>query len=97
MSLEDEKKEAEADGAKLVKNSGRGMVKGDAHLGNHLIDYKHYSKQYSVSVKNWKKVRDDAIREGFMIPVLSVILDGDIKLAVIDWEYFMELIDEGEE
>ena len=88
---EREAREAKEDGAKLVKNSGRGMVKGDAHLGQYLIDYKFYAKQYSVSIKNWKKVKEDAINEGYKVPVISIVLGDSTKLAVLDWERFMEL------
>jgi hypothetical protein len=96
MDINDrEAEEAEKDGAKLIKNSGRGMRKGDAHLDNYLIDYKFYAKQYSVSEKNWDKVREDAINEGFMDPVISVVLGSGTKLAVIDWNHFMR-IKEGE-
>ena len=34
-----EKEEIKRDGAKAVKNSGRGMRKGDAMRNNFLIDY----------------------------------------------------------
>ena len=88
---EREAEQAKIDGATLIKNSGRGMRKGDAHLDNYLIDYKFYAKQYSVSEKNWDKVREDAITEGFMDPVIAVVLGSGTKLAVVDWDHFMRI------
>jgi hypothetical protein len=49
-------------GAKAVKNSGRGIQKGDATLYPFLIDFKEYSDSFSVSRTNWAKISTDAIK-----------------------------------
>jgi len=90
-----EKREAKMDGARAVKNSGRGMLKGDASIGSALIDYKHYSNSFSISKKNWQKHCNDASDENYDMGMYSVILgeeDGtEVKVAIIDWEWFMYL------
>jgi hypothetical protein len=79
-----EKSEAARDGAILQKNSGRGKhAKGDAILGPFLLDYKEYTRSYSLSIKSWSKICTDALTAGGLIPALKVILtDGDNKARV---------------
>lgn len=88
-----EKKSAKKDGAKLVKNSGRGFVKGDATLGSFCIDYKHpnvITKQFTIKVGDWLKHSRDAWNQG-MEPVVVPVLDG-AKLAIVDWELLKDMI-----
>ena len=47
MPKRTEKEEIKKDGAQGVKNSGRGMMKGDAKLGKFLVDYKHNGKTFT--------------------------------------------------
>ena len=90
-----EKEEIKRDGAKAVKNSGRGMRKGDAMKNKFLIDYKHCEKSHTVSVVNWRKHAKDAWNENYKHPLLCLVL-GDSsqhKLAVIGWPVFLELVE----
>ena len=88
-----EKEEIKRDGAKAVKNSGRGMRKGDAMKNNFLIDYKHCEKSHTVSLVNWRKHAKDSWNENYKHPLLCVVLgkDSERKLAVIEWSVFTEL------
>lgn len=87
---EQEKREARMDGATLVPNSGRGFRKGDAVLDDWLIDYKHNNVTFSITVKNWRKHKKDAWNDGRKEPVYKVVLEDDVKVAVIDWEHFLD-------
>lgn len=91
-----EKSEARRDGSRLQKNSGRGKYqKGDAILGDFLVDYKEYVKSFSISQASWAKVCTDAIQMK-KLPVLKLILgEGNKKtrVAVIEWSVFEELIE----
>ena len=90
-----EKEEIKRDGAKAVKNSGRGMRKGDAVRNNFLVDYKHCEKSHTVSVTGWRKLAKDAWNENYKHPLLCMVLgeDSQHKLAVISWPVFLELVE----
>ena len=90
-----EKEEIKRDGAKAVKNSGRGMRKGDAMRNQFLIDYKHCEKSHTVSVVNWRKLAKDAWNEHYKHPLLCLVLgdNSQHKLAVIEWPVFLELME----
>lgn len=79
------------DGAKAVKNSGRGLVKGDAKLAPFLLDYKEYEKSISVSTAMWQKLSSDAWEQGHQEPCLALVFGDGTRLAVIDWNLFMEM------
>jgi len=89
-----ERREIERDGATPQKNSGRGRhQKGDAILGDYLVDYKETGKGVTVNRTMWAKVCTDAMRHK-KEPVLKVVIgDGrsHLRLAVISWEEFEEL------
>jgi hypothetical protein len=91
-----EKEEAKRDGAKPVKNSGRGYRKGDATLGDFVLDYKHNGSSFNLTRKNWIKMRKDAWNSNYKHPCISVVLgeDSDVKVAIIEWELFKQLISE---
>ena len=90
-----ERGEAKRDGAKLQKNSGRGKIqKGDAILGDFVVDYKEYSESISISKKIWAKVCTDAFKVSTSKhPILKLILGADkpIRLAVVEWSLFEEM------
>lgn len=90
----DEKSEAKRDNAKPVKNSGRGIKKGDAEYHNFLLDYKHNGSSFTLTRKAWLKMKKDAWNSNYKYPCISVVLgeDSDTKVAVIDWEVFKELV-----
>ena len=90
-----EKEEAKRDGAKQVKNSGRGFRKGDAVMNKFVIDYKHNGKSFSLTREGWIKLRKDAWKSTYKHPCLSIVLgpDSDVKVAIIEWDVFKELIE----
>lgn len=85
-----EKREAKRDGAQLVKNSGRGFQKGDAKTDRFLIDYKFNEKSFSLTLKNWIKLQQQAWKEGQRLPIISVVFDERTKLAIVPWEIIEE-------
>lgn len=88
--------EIKRDGATPVKNSGRskGINKGDAILEPFLVDYKEYSKSFSINSDFWAKICTDAIHNGRRIPALKLVM-GDQKktrLWVIGDDMFHEML-----
>lgn len=94
----DEKQEIKRDKAKAVKNSGRGLKKGDATFHNFLLDYKHNGTSFTLSNEAWMKMRKDAWRSNYRYPCISVVLgaDSETKVAIIDWDVFTDLIEGSE-
>ena len=90
-----EKKQAKKDGAKLVKNSGRGHHKGDASIPGFLIDYKFNAKSFTLNSENWEKHRSDSWKEDRKSPLIIVCFEDGSKVAMIEWEELKFLI-EGE-
>lgn len=93
-----EASEIKRDGAKAQKNSGRGKYqKGDAVWKNFVVDYKEYSKSFSLNKQSWSKICTDTFKVGRdKHPVLKVILGENnekIRLAVIEWYLLEELIE----
>lgn len=90
-----EQEEAKRDGARLQRNSGRGKyAKGDAIWRGYVVDYKEYSKSFSVSKDVWAKVCTDTFKVSISYnPCIKVILgDTDrVRLAVIEWDRLVEL------
>ena len=74
MPKRTEKEEIKKDGAQGVKNSGRGMMKGDAKLGKFLVDYKHNEKTFTLTRVAWRKMRKDAWNSQYKHPCISVVM-----------------------
>lgn len=97
-----EKIEAGRDGAKLHRNSGRGVVeKGDATLGPFTVDYKEYTESFGVSRKVWAKCTLDAIKMRAK-PALRLVLSGrereiPLRVWVIGDDMFKEMLEAWEE
>ena len=93
-----EKEEARRDSAKPVKNSGRGLKKGDATMGEFIIDYKHNGKTFTLTRDAWVKLRKDAWNSNYKHPLISVVLgeDSDVKVGIIEWHLLKELIEGSE-
>lgn len=93
-----EKEEIKKDKAKAVKNSGRGIRKGDAVLNKFLVDYKHNGKSFTLNLKSWVKMRKDAWNSNYRYPCISVVLgeNSETKVAIVDWEVFRELVEGSE-
>jgi hypothetical protein len=100
-----EKKIIDKIGAMPVKNSGRGMMKGDykyhGQKNKYIGDVKE-GKSFDLSEKSWAKIRADAMQHGIQYQpmILRVFSDGTM-VACIDWyileelEYFDEFMKEG--
>ncbi len=82
-------------GATPVKNSGRGLRKGDGKLFPFLVDVKEYTKSFSVSRGVWAKLSVDAISNGKMLPALLLCLrekdDPPLRLWVVGEKAFLEM------
>ncbi len=79
------------DGGKLIPNSGRGRLKGDSIIGPFLNDYKENTSTYTLTKKAWLKHASDAWEQGHREPLVSVVLDGEVRVAIIDWDTFTEM------
>lgn len=92
-----ERGEAKRDGARLQKNSGRGKYqKGDATWRGFLLDYKEFSKSFSLSKDVWAKVSTDAFKTpGGLRPAIKLVLGSEYKtrLAILEWDRLEELLD----
>lgn len=79
-----EESEVKRDGARATKNSGRGQYqKGDAFLDIFTVDYKEFSKTFSLSRQVWSKICMDAMRNKQTEPALKVILgEGNRKIRL---------------
>lgn len=90
-----ERGEASRINAKLQKNSGRGKVqKGDAIWKNYLLDFKEFSKSFSITQDVWAKVVTDTLRvDRSKSPAICLVLDGKTRLAIIEWSEFERLVE----
>ncbi len=90
-----EKAEAKRMGAKLNKNSGRGMRKGDGTWRNFLVDWKFANKSFTLNKSVWAKVVTDTLKsDREKNPALIIVLgEGNqtVRLAIIEQEVLEEL------
>ena len=90
-----EKAEAKRMGAKLTKNSGRGMRKGDGTWRNFLVDWKFAKKSFALNKDVWSKVVTDTLKsDREKNPALIIVLgEGNqtVRLAIIEQEVLEEL------
>lgn len=88
-------------GAKAVKNSGRGLMKGDCILEPFLIDIKEYANSFSVSRDNWAKLQADAIQNGRRQPMFYLSLgkqdETPLRVWVISDQMGREMLEAWEE
>ncbi len=82
--------------AKLVANSGRGFKKGDCSTEELLIDFKETeARSYSIKLSGFRKHQKDAWREGKEAAIVVCFeQDNGRLLAIIDWHYLQELMDD---
>ena len=89
--------EIKRDGATPVKNSGRGLHKGDATLEPFLVDYKEYGKSFGVTQEIWAKISTDSIKNGRRQPALKLVIgrEGEprTRLWVIGDTMFHEMLE----
>jgi C1A family cysteine protease len=85
---------ARRDGATIIKNSGRGEIKGDAKKGPLWIDYKFTDKKsFALNKAEFAKLSSDAFKQS-LEPVIAVIFDSTTRMAIMDWGYVLELHEE---
>ena len=94
-----ERSELKRAGLKAHKNSGRGMVKADGSDDEFVVDVKEYSKSFSITQDNWAKIVTDTMKVSrAKNPALMLVIgEGNkkIRLAVIEWNVFEELRNNG--
>ena len=87
--------EAKRMGAKLTKNSGRGMKKGDGTWRNFLVDWKFAKKSFTLNKDVWAKVVTDTLMsDREKNPCLIIVLgEGSqtVRLAIVEQEVLEEL------
>lgn len=93
-----ERGEAKRIDAKLQKNSGRGRIhKGDATWKNYVLDFKEFTKSFSITQNIWAKVVTDTLKvDRSKSPVIYLVLDGKTRLAIIEWSEFERLVENDE-
>lgn len=94
-----ERGESKRIGAQQHKNSGRGNKKGDATWNNYVVDFKEYSKSFSLSQDVWAKAVTDCMKvDKTKSPAIIVILgEGNrkVRLAVIELDELERLTENG--
>jgi len=92
-----ERGEAKRIGARLHKNSGRNYTKGDASWRDYVIDFKEFTKSFSITQNVWAKVVTDTLKvDRSKSPAIMLVLDGKTRLAIIEWSEFERLVDNDE-
>lgn len=86
--------EAKRIGAKIHKNSGRGMVKGDMSNDDFVIDAKFAKKTFTISRDVWGKICTDALRQdsGKSPMLLLIVGEPPIRLAVVEYDVLEDLM-----
>lgn len=91
-----ERGEASRIGAKLHKNSGRGVVKGDMSWQGFVVDAKEYSQSFGLSQAVWAKICTDTMKvDRQKSPMLLLTLGtgtNKVRLAVIELDVLEELV-----
>lgn len=84
-------------GAKVHKNSGRGMIKGDGSLDEFVVDVKEANKTFTLSQDVWAKICTDAMKvDRNKSPMLQLVIgEGSrkVRLSVVEWSVQEELIE----
>lgn len=85
---------ARKDKAELIKNSGRGMRKGDATFLNCKVDYKFTeAKSFSLNIDKFKNHEKDSYREGYEGCFVVVFENyNDKQVAIIDWDLLKDIL-----
>lgn len=101
QSKKQENRIAKEINAKVTIASGAlDFQKADVRNDEFLIEAKTTAKDfYSLNVKTWEKIKDQAIKDGLRIPLMCVDLeDGKHSIAILNsldlWGLFNEVIDE---
>jgi len=92
-----EKDIAKKIGADLIKNSGRGSIKGDMKWKNFIIDAKE-GKSLQLNESVWGKICADTLTHGSdKDPMILRELPSGVKLAVIEFSVLKRLVSDCEE
>ena len=67
-------------------------MKGDGTWEEFLVDVKEANKTFTISKQTWGKVCKDALTHREKDPMLLVVLDGNTRLAVIEFEVLERLM-----
>ena len=91
-----ERAETKRLGARPIKNSGRGIKKGDATWENFTVDFKEYPKGFTINQNNWAKAVTDALKNGNDPAIIVVLGEGNKKtrLAIVELSLLEQLIEE---
>lgn len=93
-----ERSEAKKHGHTPHKNSGRGMVKGDSHNDEFVIDYKFAEKSFTLNKDVWAKVVTDSLKsDKTKSPALMLVLgsgQNTVRLGIIEWYELERLTDD---
>lgn len=86
-------------GAKPVKNSGRGMHKGDGTLGPFLVDIKEGQKSVTFNEDMWAKIGADSIQNGLRQPLIVMSFGGTktVRVWAMSEDMGREMLDAWEE
>lgn len=99
--MPDELSEIKRVGGTPVKNSGRGLAKGDFILGPFLGDIKEYKKSFGLTQEMWAKISTDSIKNGKRQPTLRLVIGDEgqprTRLWVIGDSMFQEMLEAWEE
>ena len=87
--------EAKRIGAKIHKNSGRGMVKGDMSNDDFVIDAKFANKTFTISRNVWGKICTDALKQDSSKSPMLLLIVGEppIRLAVVEYDVLEDLME----
>lgn len=89
-----ERGEASRINARLHKNSGRNYTKGDATWNQYVLDFKEFTKSFSLTQNVWAKVVTDTLKvDRQKSPAICLVLDGKTRLAIIEWSEFERLVE----
>lgn len=84
-------------GAKVHKNSGRGMIKGDGSTDEFVIDVKEANKSFTLSQDVWAKICTDALKvDKNKSPMLQLVIGegrNKVRLSVVEWSIQEDLIE----
>ena len=81
-------------GVTQVAGSGSGVDKGDNRGKEFLVQCKTtYTSKKTISTKEWHKTVKDARKED-RLPVIQLQLEDSEKLAVLDWEDFLAILEQ---
>jgi hypothetical protein len=90
-----EKQESKRLGAKLGRNSGRGILKGDAFWKHFTVDFKEVKRSFTLNKDVWAKAVTDAMKNRNDPMIIVVLGDGQqtVRLAIME----LALVEQWEE